>query len=380
MDKSFKTYLKHAGKDYYNQSVNPPVVRASTLIFKSIEDIIKTRNKSKKNPIGGHFIYGREGSSTTFALQQMLRKIEESYQVFLAPTGFGSVFLAIFSVVRPGNEILLSDSIYSPTRLLTENFLKVSDLILPIFLTYEANSTEIDMMPHIKRNNINDAVLLANKAYEAGIKAVAIFPEVPEEKKDVLGKEALNENNIVCEAVRAIKKNVKGIGVICDVALDPYTISGHDGILENNQIDNDKTVEILCKQAIVNAEAGCDVIAPSDMMDGRIGVIRDRLDNEGFGKTIILSYAGIKSLEFDSEISEVFPPEKIIPSAGQGIIALQCREQDEKIISILKNITVTYHVLFDFSVRADSLFKREDNMFCSYVKEIRNQKELFVKF
>ena len=146
-------------------------------------------------------------------------------------------------------------------------------------------------MPNVKRNNINDAVVLANEAYEAGIKAVAIFPEVPEEKKDVFGKEALNENNIVCKAVRAIKKNVNGIGVICDVALDPYTISGHDGILENNQIDNDKTVEILCKQAIVNAEAGCDIIAPSDMMDGRIKVIRESLDKSSFHNTIIMSYA-----------------------------------------------------------------------------------------
>ena len=148
-------------------------------------------------------------------------------------------FLSNFPYCRP-RRLRQEDWIRS---IVTENFLKVSDLILPIFLTYEANSSEIDMMPNIKRNNINDAVLLANKAYEAGIKAVAIFPEVPEEKKDVFGKEALNENNIVCKAVRAIKKSVNGIGVICDIALDPYTISGHDGILENNKIDNDKTVE-----------------------------------------------------------------------------------------------------------------------------------------
>ena len=124
MTKSFKTFLKHAGKDYYNQTVNPPVVRASTLIFKSLEDIRKMQNKATKNPVGGHFSYGREGSSTIFALQKILRTLEESYQVFLTPTGFGSVFLAIFSVVRPGDEILLSDPIYSPTRLLTENYLK----------------------------------------------------------------------------------------------------------------------------------------------------------------------------------------------------------------------------------------------------------------
>ena len=124
MSKSFKTFLKHAGADFNNQSVNPPVVRASTLIFKSTDEIRKMQNKAKKNPIGGHFSYGREGSSTIFALQKILRTLEESYQVFLSPTGFGSVFLAIFSVVRPGDEIIVSDPVYSPTRALTENFLK----------------------------------------------------------------------------------------------------------------------------------------------------------------------------------------------------------------------------------------------------------------
>ena len=124
MSKFFKTFLKHAGKDFYNQSVNPPIVRASTLIFKSIDEIKKTQNKASKDPIGGHFTYGREGSSTIFALQKILRTLEESYQVFLTPTGFGSVFLAIFSVVRPGDEIIVSDPVYSPTRAFTENFLE----------------------------------------------------------------------------------------------------------------------------------------------------------------------------------------------------------------------------------------------------------------
>ena len=124
MSKSFKTFLKHAGKDFYNQSVNPPVVRASTLIFKSIDELRKMQNKAKKDPTGGHFSYGREGSSTIFALQKILRTFEESYQVFLTPTGFGAVFLAIFSVVRTEDEILLSDPIYSPTRLLSESYLK----------------------------------------------------------------------------------------------------------------------------------------------------------------------------------------------------------------------------------------------------------------
>ncbi len=124
MDKSFKTFLKHTAKDYYNQSVNPPVVRASTIIFKSMRDIRKTQNKNKKDPTGGHFSYGRQGTSTTHILEKMLTKMEESYHAFLTPTGFGAVFLSIFSVVRPGDEILVADPVYYPTRLLTEDFLK----------------------------------------------------------------------------------------------------------------------------------------------------------------------------------------------------------------------------------------------------------------
>ena len=124
MTKTFKTFLKHTAKDYHNQSVNPPVVRASTIIFKSMQDIRKMQDKSKKDPTGGHFDYGRQGTSTTHILSQILKKMEESYHVFLTPTGFGSVFLAIFSVTRPGDEIIVADPTYSPTRILTENFLK----------------------------------------------------------------------------------------------------------------------------------------------------------------------------------------------------------------------------------------------------------------
>ena len=124
MSNSFKTFLKHTAKDFHNQSVNPPIVRASTIIFKSMQDIRKTQDRAKKNPTGGHFDYGRQGTSTTHILQQILSKLEESYFTFLTPTGFGAVFLAIFSVTRPGDEIIAADPVYSPTRLLTENFLK----------------------------------------------------------------------------------------------------------------------------------------------------------------------------------------------------------------------------------------------------------------
>ena len=124
MSRSFKTFLKHTAKDFHNQSVNPPVVRASTIIFKSMQHIRKTQAKAQKNPTGGHYDYGRQGTSTTHILQKILTKLEESYHVFTTPTGFGAVFLAIFSVTRPGDEIIVADPVYSPTRLLTKDYLK----------------------------------------------------------------------------------------------------------------------------------------------------------------------------------------------------------------------------------------------------------------
>ena len=124
MSNSFKTFLKHTAKDFHNQSVNPPVVRASTIIFKSLEDIKKTQAKAQKDPTGGHYDYGRQGTSTTHILQKILTKLEESYHVFTTPTGFGAVFLAIFSVVRPGDELIVADPVYSPSRVLTQDYLK----------------------------------------------------------------------------------------------------------------------------------------------------------------------------------------------------------------------------------------------------------------
>ena len=124
MSKSFKTFLKHTAKDFHNQSVNPPVVRASTIIFKSMQHIRKTQAKAQKNPTGGHYDYGRQGTSTTHILQKILTKLEESYHVFTTPTGFGAVFLSVFSVVRPGDEMMVADPVYSPTRLFTQNYLK----------------------------------------------------------------------------------------------------------------------------------------------------------------------------------------------------------------------------------------------------------------
>lgn len=142
MSSSFKTFLKHTAKDFHNQSVNPPVVRASTIIFKSMQHIRKTQAKAQKNPIGGYYDYGRQGTSTTYILQKILTKLEESYHVFTTPTGFGAVFLAIFSVTRPGDEIIVADPVYSPTRLLTENFLKEFNIKTTFYNPHDLKTLE----------------------------------------------------------------------------------------------------------------------------------------------------------------------------------------------------------------------------------------------
>ena len=140
MSRSFKTFLKHTAKDFHNHSVNPPVVRASTIIFKSMNDIRRTQAKHKRDPRGGHFDYGRQGTSTTHILQKILTKLEESYHVFLTPTGFGSVFLAIFSVVRPGDEIITADPVYNPTRMLTQDYLKEYGIKTTFYNPHDLNS------------------------------------------------------------------------------------------------------------------------------------------------------------------------------------------------------------------------------------------------
>ncbi len=177
-------------------------------------------------------------------------------------------------------------------RLISENNISLDDLIYPIFITYGSNiKEEVVSMPGIYRYSLD----LLHKEIEyissLFIPAIAFFPKVQNALKTSDGKEALNKNNLICKAIKISKKVNPKLGVICDVALDPYTDHGHDGIIINNQIDNDETLSILCKQALVQAEAGCDIIAPSDMMDGRVGFIRDALDKNGFTNVQIMSYA-----------------------------------------------------------------------------------------
>ncbi|KAF0230888.1 MAG: porphobilinogen [Beijerinckiaceae bacterium] len=177
-------------------------------------------------------------------------------------------------------------------RLVRENRITTDDLIWPIFINAGETPREpIASMPGVDRVSVAEAVNVAKEAVALGIPAIAIFPNTPSHLRDETGSEALNPDNLTCRALRAIKAAVPGLGLITDVALDPYTSHGHDGLLEDGRILNDETVALLCQQALVQAKAGADVIAPSDMMDGRIGAIRAALDDAGFTEVSIMAYS-----------------------------------------------------------------------------------------
>ncbi|WGR91873.1 porphobilinogen synthase [Bradyrhizobium sp. ISRA443] len=177
-------------------------------------------------------------------------------------------------------------------RLVRENVLTTDDLIWPMFVVDGRNSrTPVASMPGVERLTVDQIVRDAERAAKLNIPCIALFPFTEPSLRDEQGSEALNPDNLVCQSVRAIKKEFPDIGVLCDVALDPFTSHGHDGLIADGKILNDETVAVLVKQALTQAEAGCDVIAPSDMMDGRVGAIREALDDNGFGDVQIMSYA-----------------------------------------------------------------------------------------
>jgi len=177
-------------------------------------------------------------------------------------------------------------------RMVTETHLTPADLIWPLFVQDGQNvRTPIASMPGVERLSLDLLTPAVARARELGIPAVALFPVTPPALKTPDGDEATNPENLACRAIRAIKRDVPEVGVICDVALDPYTTHGQDGLVRDGYVVNDETVEVLCRQAVVQARAGCDVIAPSDMMDGRVGAIRRALDDAGFVDVSILSYA-----------------------------------------------------------------------------------------
>ena len=177
-------------------------------------------------------------------------------------------------------------------RMIAESALTSDDMLWPVFLREsEAVPAEVESMPGVRRYTLDEVVDAVGGAGELGIPAVALFPLVPEERKTEDCAEAVDPDNLICRAVRRLKAELPEVGVVCDVALDPYNALGHDGLVADGRILNDETLEVLCQQALVQAEAGCDVIAPSDMMDGRIGAIREALDGAALQDVKLCSYA-----------------------------------------------------------------------------------------
>ena len=217
-------------------------------------------------------------------------------------------------------------------RLIQENNLSSNDFIYPIFLIEGKNKKiPIKSMPGIYKHTIDKIGTLVGNAIKNKIPMVALFPSTPNKKKDYYGKEALNENNLVCRATRYIKKQFKNdIGVMCDVALDPYTSHGHDGLLKKSYVLNDETIEILKKQSLLQAEMGCDVIAPSDMMDGRIGKIRKFLDKNGYHDVQLLSYAVKYASNFYGPFRDAIGSKKSLKSNKKNYVL------NDKTIEILK--------------------------------------------
>ncbi len=224
--------------------------------------------------------------------------------------------------------------------LVAEHQLNAEDCIWPVFVQEGQNkTTPIAAMPGVNRLSIDRLVKEAAYAHTLGIPAIAIFPAVGQELKTPDGREAHNTSNLVCRAVKAVKKAVPALGIICDVALDPYTTHGHDGILRDDDVDNDRTVAALCRQAVVQAQAGCDIVAPSDMMDGRIGEIRRALDKAGFHGTGILSYAAKYASAFYGPFREAVGSAGNLGKSGKRTYQMDPANTDEALREVALDVS-----------------------------------------
>ena len=224
-------------------------------------------------------------------------------------------------------------------RLVQENTLSPNDFILPIFLTDGKNKKEkVNSMPDVYRYSINRLSQIVDKALKLKVPMVALFPKINEKLKNEIGTEALNEDNLVCKAIVEIKKKYKNqIGIMCDVALDPYTSHGHDGLIRSNQIINDETIEVLVNQSLLQAEMGCDVLAPSDMMDGRIRKIRNALDKNNFKDVQLLSYAAKYASSFYGPFRDAVGSNKFL-KGDKKTYQMDFRNSDESLREIALDI------------------------------------------
>ncbi|MCC7260345.1 MAG: porphobilinogen synthase [Alphaproteobacteria bacterium] len=224
-------------------------------------------------------------------------------------------------------------------RLVREHALSVDDLIWPVFVHEGRNKTTlVASMPGAPRLSIDLVVKAVKEAAALGIPAVALFPVVEPEKKSEKAEESYNPENLVCRTVRAIKQEVPDIGIICDVALDPYTSHGQDGLVIDGDVANDATIDVLCKQALAQAAAGCDVIAPSDMMDGRIGAIRDALDKAGYTQVKLLSYAAKYASAFYGPFRDAVGSKQALGKADKRSYQMDPANSDEALREVALDI------------------------------------------
>jgi len=224
-------------------------------------------------------------------------------------------------------------------RLVAETVLTPADFLWPVFVHDAAAArAPIPSMPRVDRLSIAALVNAAGEASELGIPVIALFPATPPERKSEDGEEALNPENIACRAIRAVKKALPNLGVMCDVALDPFTTHGHDGVLRKGYVANDETVEILCRQAVLQAEAGCDLIAPSDMMDGRVGAIRDALDAKGFEHVRILAYAAKYASGFYGPFRDAIGSKSSLGKADKRSYQMDPANSDEALREVALDI------------------------------------------
>ena len=249
-------------------------------------------------------------------------------------------------------------------RLVAENSLSSSDFILPIFIVEGKNKKEeIKSMPDVFRYSVDRINQIVDKAIKNEIPMIALFPKTQASLKNNIGSEALNDNNLVCKAILEIKKRYKNkIGIMCDVALDPYTAHGHDGLIRGGEIINDETIEVLIKQSLLQAKMGCDVLAPSDMMDGRIGKIRKALDKEGFKNTQILSYAAKYASSFYGPFRDAVGSKSLL-KGDKKTYQMDFRNRDESLREIA----------LDIKEGADMVMVKPGMPYLDIIKDIKNK-------
>ena len=252
-------------------------------------------------------------------------------------------------------------------KLIQENSLSSSDFILPIFLIEGSNKRkEISSMPGVYRYTIDRLSQIVNKAIKIGIPMVALFPKTKNSKKNELGTESLNEDNLVCKAILEIKKRYKNqIGIMCDVALDPYTSHGHDGLVSSKKILNDETIEVLINQSLLQAKMGCDVLAPSDMMDGRIGKIRKALDKNKYQNVQILSYAAKYASSFYGPFRDAVGSKSSLKS-DKKTYQMDFRNTDEAL----------REVVLDIKEGADMVMVKPGMPYLDVIKSIKDKFKL----